>query len=302
MPNIQDVHVDTPLTNIAVNYQFEEGIAEQVFPVVPVSKESDVYYVMGREELKIPQLLRAAGARSAEFRWDVTNSNFRAEEYALHFPLPDRVRDIADTPIRARATSVEKLTRVIKTAQESRVAAICQNAGNFVGATSVPNPKWDAANCIPEQDVDLAVLSVRRRAGVNPNSLVTSDPVARALRRWLATQAGGLSLQDKLKLVDLPDPIFNLHPIVAKAVYDSAADGVAASIADVWTDDCLICHITKNPSLTTISLCYQLLARPFIVKACREEGRAADFLEPGHIQDEVLLASACGYLFTDVLT
>ncbi len=41
---VRSAHVNVPLTQFSVGYHPLGMIAEQVFPVVPVSNESDYYY------------------------------------------------------------------------------------------------------------------------------------------------------------------------------------------------------------------------------------------------------------------
>ena len=54
MPNPirQDIHVNRPLTNISVAYiqKATSFVAGQVFPIVPVKKQSDRYFVYLKED------------------------------------------------------------------------------------------------------------------------------------------------------------------------------------------------------------------------------------------------------------
>ncbi len=49
-PSVQDVHVATSLTNIAVAYfQGQDAyVADKVFPIVPVQHQTDVYFVWSK--------------------------------------------------------------------------------------------------------------------------------------------------------------------------------------------------------------------------------------------------------------
>ena len=44
-PGVHDVHIDGPLGNISIAYKNTQYLADQVFPVVPVAKQSDKYFV-----------------------------------------------------------------------------------------------------------------------------------------------------------------------------------------------------------------------------------------------------------------
>ena len=118
MPTVSSVHVSAALSNVAVKYKNPAFVAEMVAPVVPVVKEADTYYIFGKEELRDKDSLRAAGAEANEIEWDVSTATYSAEEYALRYLLPDRIRDNADSPVRPRITSTEKLTDWIRLGYE----------------------------------------------------------------------------------------------------------------------------------------------------------------------------------------
>lgn len=51
-PTRSQVHVNRPLTNISVSYQqsADAFVASRVFPVIPVDKQSDQYFVFNRSD------------------------------------------------------------------------------------------------------------------------------------------------------------------------------------------------------------------------------------------------------------
>ena len=121
MPQRGNVHIDAALTNLAIRYRNLMFVADMVFPIVPVVKESDKYYVFSREELREVDTFRAVGAPSNEIDWDVTNATYSAEEYALKKLVPDRIVNNADAPIRPRMTTQDKLLKLIYLGYEKRV-------------------------------------------------------------------------------------------------------------------------------------------------------------------------------------
>ena len=65
-PTRNDVHLNAALTNISIAYKNPSYIAEQVFPVVRVQKQSDYYFIFDagawfRDEVQV----RAPGTRAA---------------------------------------------------------------------------------------------------------------------------------------------------------------------------------------------------------------------------------------------
>lgn len=51
-PSLHSVHIDAPLTNISVAYLQAQTnfIAPRVFPVVPVDKQSDLYFTYTKND------------------------------------------------------------------------------------------------------------------------------------------------------------------------------------------------------------------------------------------------------------
>lgn len=302
MPEVSSVHVSVPLSNVAIKYKNPAFVAEMVAPVVPVNKESDKYYIFGKEELRDKDSLRAAGAEANEIEWDVTTATYSAAEYALKYLLPDRVRDNADIAVQPRITTTEKLTKWIRLGYEKRVQTVAQNTAN-VGGNHTASVKWDAASGQdPEEDVDTAKSSIRQTAGVEPNTILMSAAVWQALRRWLKSQTTNLTYQEMIALGKPPESLWNMKLIVAGSIENTAIEGQADNIADIWNDSVLVFYAEQSPSLDSLSFMYTFRSRQFRTKTWREEKRDGEFIECGVIQDEKLVASDAAYLIVDTLT
>lgn len=292
------VHVDAPLTNVAIKYKNLALVAERLLPIVPVAKESDKYYVFRREELIIEKALRAAGAEAKEISWDVDTATYSAEEYALKHLVPDRIMNNADNPVRPKITSTQKLTEKLLLAQERRVQQLVQSSVNVTqGAAAAV--QWDQASPNIESDVDTAKDGVRLGAGVEPSSILLAYKVAQIVKRDTTvrnliryTVPGDILLRNG----DLPPVLWNLEVIVAGAVRNTANDNATESIKDIWTDDVLVFYKEATPSLDVLSLGYQFRVGNFVTKTYRVEERAGDMIEVSVIEDEKLVAPACGYL------
>jgi hypothetical protein len=301
MPTVGSVHVSAALSNVAIKYKNPEFIAELVAPVVPVKKEADRYYVFSREELRNLDALRAAGARANEVSWDVSTSTYQCEEYALAHMLADRIVDNADTPVKPRSTTTEKLTKWINLGYEKRIQALAQSTATVTN-NATPGTKWDAASGqTPEADTDIAKTSIRRTAGTNPNTMVMSDPVWQAVKRWLKAQSD-VTYDEWIKKGTPPPKLWNLDLIVAGSVENTANEGQSDSISDIWNDNVLVCYREKSPSLDSLSFMYTFRSRSFRVKTWREEARDGQMIETSVVQDEVVCAADAAYLITDTLT
>ena len=90
--------------------------------------------------------------------------------------------------------------------------------------------------------------------------------------------------------------------IIGKALYDSTQEGVAESLAYVWGKSVALIYSEPSPGLKKVSFGYQFQSRGFRTKKWRVEGRDGDFVEAGEIRDEKVVAAACGYLYTTVVS
>ncbi|MEK7112897.1 MAG: hypothetical protein AAB875_06325 [Patescibacteria group bacterium] len=303
MPTVSSVHVNAALTTLAIGYKNLELVGERVFPIVPVNKESDTYYVFNKEELVVEDSERAAGAEAREITWDVTTATYTAKEYALSHLVPDRVMNNADVAVRPQISSTQKLLRKILLGKEKRIANLVQNTAN-VGSSATPSIKWDGTSPTIEKDIDTAKDTVRIAAGVEPTSMVLPYKVKNAFKRdttirdLIRYQVPGDIL---LRNGELPPVVFNLEVIIAGAIRNTANEGATESLADIWTDNVLVFYKEPTPSLDALSLGYIFRVGNPVVSTYRVDLRKGVMIEVSELSAEKVVASACGYIISDVL-
>lgn len=306
MPKRANIHIDAPLSNLAIQYRNLQFVADMVLPVLPVEKESDKYYVFSREELKEVDTHRAIGAPSNEIDWDVSSLTYSAEEYSLKKLLSDRVIRNSDAPIRPRITTMNKLMRLINLGYEKRVKNLV--CGTTISST-VPTIKWDGTSPTIEADVDTAKAQVRLNAGVEPNRILMNDQVKDVVKRdstvrnLIRYTINGSAGQELLVNGDLPPVLWNLAVTLAMATEDTAKKGVTASLSRIWDDDVLIWFAEPSPSLEALSLGYTFRVNGgTVIKTWRNEERGGEMIEASVIQDEKIVAASAGYFLDNVLT
>ncbi len=303
-----DVHVNAPLTNFALQFRNRAFVAEEVFPVLPVVKESDVYYTFSREELRNVDTLRAMGALAREVDWVPSTASYTAEEHALKHLLADRLVANADAPVRPQMNTVSKLQKWIWLGIERRIQAIAQATGNVV-ATVAASPKWDGTSPTIEKDIDTAKDSIRNNAGVEPNTIllaenvkdvVKRDSTLRDLIRYVINSGNG----NKELLIngELPPVMFNLAILVAGATEDTSKIGATSVIAKIWNDAVPVFYREQAPSLDSLTWGHIMRVQNPIVTTWREEGRKGQIIEASVIQAEELVTSNAAVLITDVLS
>ena len=303
-PTKGDVHTNAVLSGVSVMYQNDKMIADLVMPVVPVKKESDKYYTYTRN-WRLPEAKRAAGAEAAEVEWNLGEDTYSCEEYALKDLIPDRVRNNADKPLNMDVDTTENLTKLVQLMREKRVADIVFAGGNH-GTTSALSGgnQWDNyAESDPIGDVRTARATVHLASSQEPNTLVIGKQAhdklldhPDILERIKYTQRGVIT-EDILARVFEVDKY-----IVGRSIYDSSQSGGDEVLAYVWGKSVALIYAESSPGIKKVSYGYQFQSRGFRTKKWRVEGRDGDFIESGEIRDEKVVATACGYLYTTVVS
>ena len=84
MPPINELHVDTILTNLSLKYMNEMFIADMVLPIVKVNKRSDKFIVYDKaDSYKLVDSAVGPKAQPNEVDWAVGTDNYSVNDYAL---------------------------------------------------------------------------------------------------------------------------------------------------------------------------------------------------------------------------
>ena len=121
-PSLSMVHVDRPLTNMSVAYiQTEDAfICSKVFPVVPVDKKSDRYFVYTKDDwFRDDAQLRAPATESAGGGYDLDNTpTYSCNVYAYHKDTEEQTNANADVPLNMERDATMYVTRKLLLRQE----------------------------------------------------------------------------------------------------------------------------------------------------------------------------------------
>ena len=312
----RDVHIDTPLSNIAVE-AFTSGVfvAPMLFPVVPVAKQSDVYYTITKNSwLRVPQsTLRAPKQSPRRVEFDVSSDNYFAFNYALAGENAHEVLANADNPINLRQRTVRKVVEDLMRDMEVRIANQVTSISNIGSGVSLSGgAKWsDYLNSDPISDITTGHAFVRSQTGVIPNTLLLDWDTMQTVRRhpvlldmYKYTQ-GGLLNEAELKEVF---KVQNL--IVSNAIKNAAVENATASIVNIWGNNALLCYIDPAaPSLQTVTFGLGFrwtppeLPAPMVTRVYDDPdpGKKVEIVEVGYYQAEKIIAPQLGYLVGSTL-
>jgi len=256
-PTRSDVHVNRPLTNISIAYiqQAQDFIADKVFPIVPVMKQSDRYFVYTKDFwFRTTAAKRAPATESAGSSFGVDNTpSYYADVWATHVNVDDQMRANQDQPLDLDRDSTLFVTQQLMLRREMQFMASYMKTGIWTGDPSgdfTPATSWSSDASNPIQDIDTEKSKVKSQTGRLPNTLVVSPDVFFRFRnhpvildRIKYTQRGIIS-------EDLLASLFGVEKfLVAAAVQNASQEGVPGSYNYLAANQALLVYANPAPSL-----------------------------------------------------
>ncbi len=288
------------LDNISVAYRNKELIWDQVFPLVPVEKKSDFYFIFARGDwLRDEVEVRAPGARARRVDYALSSASYNCLTYGAAHGIPDEVRQNADRPLRPDRDATEFITDKLQLAVERRVASIVTTCGNWASASN-PATQWSNDASEPLDDIETAKDAVISKTGVVPNVCVIAQTTWRVLRNHpdiiARVQYGGfrqITPQLLADIIDVP------KVLIGRSIYNTALEGATDSISYVWGDMLWVGYVPGAPALMTPAAGYTLQWGGNEVSRFREDQEHQDVIEVSWATDEVICASDSGAIMSD---
>lgn len=323
LPTAGDVHVNRPLTNISIAYiqSQDQFIADRVFPNIPVSKQSDRYFVYEREDwFREEAQERAPGTETAGGGWRIDNTpTYYARVYGVHKDVDDQIRANADEPLDMDRDATLWITQQLLLKRERIWAASYFRTTvwgtDLVGVPGAPGvgqfTQWDQANSTPIEDVTNAAVAIAELTGFRPNVLVLSPFVFNALRnhpdvldRIKYTQRGVVTTELLAGLFDVD------RVLVPWGVVNTAPEGVQGNFAFVFGKSALLVYANPNPGILQPSGGYIFSWTGYTgagpagnrIKRFRIEQIASDRVEGEIAFDAKLVAPDLGVFFSGAVS
>lgn len=269
MPTMQTAHIDRALTNISVAYLQDASafIADKVFPIVPVKRQSDVYYQYSKADFMRDEMqLRGAGTESAGGDYGVEAQDpYYCRKHAFHKDVTPEERANYDEPLNADRDATDFVSQKMLIRREMQWANNFFKPGvwgtEYTGKAASPSTdeflQWDQVTSDPIKDITNAGVSMAGATGYRPNTLVLSPKAFNALKnhedildRIKYTQRG-IVTEDLLATLFGVDRVF-----VAWSVVNSAAKGADASVDFIYGKHALLCYSNPAPALRKPSAGY----------------------------------------------
>lgn len=324
-PTRSQVHVNRPLTQISIAYiqRAQDFIADKLFPIVPVMKQSDRYFVYTKDWWFRKQAeKRAPASESAGGGFKVDNTpTYFANVWAWHTDVDDQTRANADEPIDLDRDATLFVTQMLLLRREVEFVNAYFSLGIWQGykpggvATDfAPNVNgqgyWDSSTSNPMQDVDAVKRFIKSQTGFLPNALSVCDNVFFALRNNPAVLDRIKYTQRGIVSEELLAALMGVEKfLVASAVLNSAQEGQPANMNFLVSNLALLVYANPAPSILQPSAGYIFSwqglfgagAQGNRIKVFRMEHLEADRVEGEMAFDMHQVGLDLGALFKNIL-
>lgn len=304
-PTVNDVHVDGPLTMISIGYKNLEYIGPDVFPRVPVTNKSDLYftYTMGdwfRQEASV----RAPGTAARRVGYAVTTSSYLVKNQSIEKGVSDELRAAADNPLDPDREAAEITADHIDRRVEKDVATAINTSGNWTtNVTLVAATQWDNAASDPFTQFKTARLTVSSQIGRKANTVVMGVEPAESLflHPDLLDRVKYTGSQESPAMVTpaMLAALFQVDRVlIGGALEDTATEGATSSISRIWAKHAWLGYVSERPALITPSAGYTFTTGR-LVDRYDERATKSNVVRAEEAYDVKVTAAGAGYRFVD---
>ena len=328
----EDVSFSPGLTQIAVEYQNKELIADRVLPPIPHDRKTgknksystyDIYGIEGG--------LLGPNSVADEVDHEVTETSFALDDYGYKGWVSQEAIDNADAPIDPRAKIVRTVTNKVLLRREKRVAEAVFNVANYAAGNQADvNAAW--VPTAPTFDIWGALLTGIDACSARPNVFVVDLATFRAMQRnttILSAIKGTLAPQfveqavgpGKTGAPGIPDSVF--CPALAQALgvdvcligsawYASSKKGQTLTKGRIWSNTstgagrgaAAVLRVSKDQTEDIVWAMQMFWKQPLRVLSWFNPDRGADGSWAHKVIETtkvVLIANDAGYLWRDTL-
>lgn len=322
-PTLGSVHTNAALTNVAIGYRNTNFIADQVFPVVKVAKESDYYYTWTQADIfRNEANIIAPGGQAPRGGFALTSATYTTNQYGFAWPIPDRVRNNMDPAVASEINSTNRVMDKIMLAREIIVCGLLALPASYGGATWTGQTAkdvgsgeyYDSKLGTPLIDIDGASKGIQAKIGKPANTIVMNWAVYRALIRHpevldyigISTAGSGsmypAGMGPRIVTPEVLSAIIDIPKVlVVTALYNSAAEGQAAVYTSVMTDTIWVGYVAPSPAIDEPSAGYTFRCGDARVRSYREEAAEQDVVEARELYVPKQTLVTAGAIITDCL-
>jgi len=248
------VHQDASLTNLSVQYANEAYIGEQLMPIVPVNKMTDLYYTYDqRDRFAYPDDELGPRGDANEITEGRSTSTYACVGYGYENYLDADTLYDQDAPLDEMVDLIEAIAEGLAFRREKRIATIMTTTSNYANTSAIDAAdRWDTASGgNPIKNFQDAIASLWQGRGpteliffssLDVYNVLSRHPQILDLYKYSGTSVG-------LATPDMIARFFGADRyLVGAAREDTANEAAAASYSRIWGDYFGIVRVMRRPS------------------------------------------------------
>lgn len=307
MPQVASgvVYVDQALTDVSIRYTNKSFIADQVFPTLPVQKETGLVFKFDKENLRSPvSSLRGDYARSERVDYGLSQIPYGPLlEHSIEVPLSQRLLDMYQAPLQPEINATNTASEKLLIEKEIGLATYLATAGNFAAAQKVTlsgTSQWsDYTNSKPFNDVQTGQTAILQNSTIKANTVVLGRQVYDQL-------VNHPNVTDRLKYTaratneEITNAIADLfgvkNVLIGEAIVNSAQEGLTDTLGFIWGKNAYLLYVTETPAVESVSAGYHLtLDGKRYVDKWYEQPIKTEFVRANDFYTRFVMAAECIY-------
>lgn len=301
----QDVVIDPALSNVSVKFTNDSFIADEVFPVVKVAKQTGKYYVYDKANLRIDSSARAAGSPSNEVEFGLSTASFSCDDHALKGFVADEIQDQAEAALNPLVDETENITEKLQLDRENVLATILTDTAQVTQNTTLSGTsQWsDYSNSDPVGDVRTGRTTIHAASFKKPNTLILGKQVFDQLCDHPAIIERIKYSQLGVVTAELLARVFQVEKVlIGEAGKNTAVEGQTDSLSYIWGKHAILAYIAPKVGLKTLTLGITFTYAMREVKRWYDQDREGTYVRVG--KDNYvhkIVAVSAGYLIKNAV-
>jgi len=303
------IRINKALTNLSVLYRNESYIANLAIPNIPVTSESDVYWVYS-SDFRLEDSHRTNKSQANMVTYSMSTSSYVCQEHALKDIISDTDRDNTDAPLMLDKDVTEYLVDKILMRQEVDCATLLFTTTNWSNNKTIATATSWAYNTTtsnPILDVLSATSVINLNSGKHPNTMVIGLAGFNVLRENTNVFGRIQYVERAIVTEDILASLFDLKKVyVGRGAFTTVDEGLTVSLSSIWGADAWLAYVEPSPSLRRASAagCFRVTTKgtPYRVKKWRDEDVEGDMIEVQTKYSYRAIATSCAFLFKSVNT
>lgn len=308
MPDIGSVHIDQALTNLSQAVMNEGFAADKIFPVLPVKKDSDKYFVYDKANLRVEKTDWAPKTQVKEVNWDVSTDNYKTERHGLGELVEDDEVDNADTPLSPMMDTTEVVTEKLLLRREKKLATLLTTTGTFdsdarpaIGAAG----RWDnygSSTSDPNIDIQTGRKTIFGKLFRKPNTLVLPYLVYETVREHPKVLERVKYVSEAVVDAGILARLWNVENVVIAGTGENTAiEGQADVLAQIWGKNAWLGYVEPRPGRRRMSWGYAFRSQNMLAERWRDNPRKGEMLRISYKEIHKVVTSGAGYWMQTVI-